>query len=448
MINKYLEGSSSITPEYPERKKAMGKYRENIYCIPESIDRKEYILAKYLVQKDTPDFIQYAALMALEGSTGSWIQMPGETPELVARHGAKVVHAFEVPDYEFKKPDGVRTFVVELAFPIVNFGHQIPMLLNTIIGVLSFMAHIKLVDLEFPEAFLRSFPGPQFGIEKMRQYLGVYNRPLCGGIIKPCVGLKPQDAAEIFYKMAVAGVDLVKDDEKMANTSYSSVSDRVNACMAAAARAYEQTGKKIYYAANINDTPDRMLDNARAVQDAGGNLLMLSPLTCGYASLQKIAESADVHLPIMAHPDFVGAVSKSENLGISSHISLGKIPRICGVDISDFATPYGSAPNTREKFLSIHHALHSPMNNILPVWSQVGGAMNPGQVKAVMDDLGNDIILAAGGGVHAHPMGTTAGAKALVQAVDAVSVGRDLRDAAEEFVELKTALDLWGIVGE
>ncbi len=117
----------------------MGKYRENIYCIPESINREEYIIAKYLVQKDTPDFIQYAALMALEGSTGSWIQMPGETPELVARHGAKVVHAFEVPDYEFRKPDGVRTFVVELAFPVINFGPQIPMLLNTIIGVLSFM---------------------------------------------------------------------------------------------------------------------------------------------------------------------------------------------------------------------------------------------------------------------------------------------------------------------
>ena len=104
----------------------MGKYRENIYCIPGSINREEYVIAKYLVQKDTPDFIQYAGFMALEGSTGSWIQMPGETPELVARHGAKVMHAFEIPDYEFKKPDGVRTFVVELAFPIVNFGPPDP----------------------------------------------------------------------------------------------------------------------------------------------------------------------------------------------------------------------------------------------------------------------------------------------------------------------------------
>jgi ribulose-bisphosphate carboxylase large chain len=61
-----------------------------------------------------------------------------------------------------------------------------------------------------------------------------------------------------------------------------------------------------------------------------------------------------------------------------------------------------------------------------------------------MKMLGNDIIVQGGGGVHGHPQGTIAGAKAMRQAIDAVLAGTTLREWAKSHFELKQAIDKWG----
>jgi 2,3-diketo-5-methylthiopentyl-1-phosphate enolase len=60
-----------------------------------------------------------------------------------------------------------------------------------------------------------------------------------------------------------------------------------------------------------------------------------------------------------------------------------------------------------------------------------------------MKDLGADIVIGSGGGIHAHPQGPTAGAKAFRQAIDATMQGRSLDEAAKEYPELKMALETW-----
>jgi 2,3-diketo-5-methylthiopentyl-1-phosphate enolase len=45
--------------------------------------------------------------------------------------------------------------------------------------------------------------------------------------------------------------------------------------------------------------------------------------------------------------------------------------------------------------------------------------------------------------VHGHPMGARAGARAFRQAVDAVSAGINVEDAATEYEELRVALETW-----
>jgi len=57
--------------------------------------------------------------------------------------------------------------------------------------------------------------------------------------------------------------------------------------------------------------------------------------------------------------------------------------------------------------------------------------------------LGKDIVIQAGGGVHGHPFGTRAGAKAMRQAVDAAMRGIPARDYAQDHVELAKALEKW-----
>jgi len=48
------------------------------------------------------------------------------------------------------------------------------------------------------------------------------------------------------------------------------------------------------------------------------------------------------------------------------------------------------------------------------------GGVHPGIVGKIMKNLGKDIVIQAGGGIHGHKFGTEAGAIAMCQAVDAV----------------------------
>ena len=144
----------------------------------------------------------------------------------------------------------------------------------------------------------------------------------------------------------------------------------------------------------------------------------------------------------MGHPAFIGSVSRSQNLGMSSHLALGKLPRLCGADVSCHAISL--VPLTAEAPVKITVALQAPFHGLKRAWSQVGRAVHPGIVKNVIDELGKDIMLGAGGAVNGHPMGPKAGVMAIRQAIDVVMEGRSLKNAAKEHKELCAAIDLWG----
>lgn len=425
----------------------MSKYRTQLYSLYEGINKDDFVIATYITTAETKDFMRLAGEVAAEQTTGSWLPIPLETPEVMEKHGARVLNAFEVPDYTYEVPEGKRKLVMEIAFPMINFGPQIPMLLSTVIGNISMMGDMKLIDLKFPEKFVKAFPGPQFGIEGMRKYLNAPQRPLLNNMIKPCTGLTPEQTGKLFYEVAVGGVDVVKDDELIANPSFSSVVDRVKECMKAEKRAYEETGEHTYYATNITDSPSKILDNARAAVEAGTNMLMINTLTAGWGSLQMIAE-AKLGVPILSHPDYSGVLSWSERGGLSATLTLGKFIRMCGADISVYPTPYGKLPINLEQTVKVLFTLQEEFYGLKPIFPMPSGGLTQGMVKVVMDDMGWDIILGAGAAIHAHPMGSTAGAKAFRHAIDGVMAGKTLRETAKESKELKIALDAWGVTGE
>jgi ribulose 1,5-bisphosphate carboxylase large subunit-like protein len=57
--------------------------------------------------------------------------------------------------------------------------------------------------------------------------------------------------------------------------------------------------------------------------------------------------------------------------------------------------------------------------------------------------FGRDVIIQAGGGIHGHPGGTVAGARAMRQAVDAATKGIPLAEYADIHEELGMALKTW-----
>ena len=425
-------------------------YDTDGFATLDGIDQEEYILATYLVMSKSRDLLKRAAAIAVEQTTGTWTPVPEETPEVRRKHVGKVVGVYEVPDYEMGVPEEIeeRAYIVQMAFPFINIGVQIPMLLSTVIGNISMAGKLKLLDLSFPKQFLAACKGPKFGIEGIRKYLGVPRRPLINNMIKPCTGISPEVGAKLFYQAAVGGCDMVKDDELLGDRPFSSIADRVKKFMEMEKKAYEETGERTIYTVNVTDRPDRMLENAKRAIDLGVNGLMVNYLTVGISALTMLADDPDITVPILAHLDFAGVMYESCYSGISSHLVLGKLPRIAGADIVVYPNPYGKFEFMREKHLKIALAHRMALRNIKPIFPMPGGGVHTGMVAALTEELGYDYVIGVGGAVHGHPMGAISGAKALRQAIDAVMEGVPLRDAAKSHKELRAAIECWGILGE
>ena len=423
-------------------------YNQGLFCMPEGVDLGEHVIATYFIEtKATTDILRLASSIAIEQTTGTWLPVPEETPELRRRHAGKVVAIYEAPFYEFEVPSNIETrkYVVQIAFPEVNFGAQIPMLLSTVIGNISMMGRIKLLDLKFPERFVKDFKGPKFGIQGIRKILDISKRPLLNNMIKPCTGFPAEVGARLFYKVAVGGVDIIKDDELLADPPFCPLEERVRKYMEAADRAYEETSEKTLYTANITDRVDKIIGNAEKAIDAGANALMLNYLTVGISALRSLAEDPSIKVPILAHLDFAGTMYESPFSGMSSTLILGKLPRLAGADVVVYPNPYAKFSFLRERHIQIAQALRNSFYSIDPAFPMPGGGIHPGMVPTIVGDLGSDCVIGAGGAIHGHPMGPTAGAKAFRQAINAIMEGVSLQDAARENTELKSAIDLWGI---
>ena len=83
------------------------------------------------------------------------------------------------------------------------------------------------------------------------------------------------------------------------------------------------------------------------------------------------------------------------------------------------------------------------MGELKPVLPVASGGLHPRLVPALLETFGNDVVIQAGGGIHGHPDGTVAGAKAMRQAVDATLKGETLEKYAKTHKELKSALAQW-----
>jgi 2,3-diketo-5-methylthiopentyl-1-phosphate enolase len=415
-------------------------------ALPEGVDENEYVIGTYLVSYPKAFPVpKLAPALAIEQSTGTWVPVPGETPEVRRKHVAKVVGVYEIPDYEWMVPPEVeyRHYVLQIAFPVVNFGSQIPMLLTTVVGNISMAGRLKLLDLRFPRRYVEGFQGPKFGIQGIRDLLGVYDRPLLNNMIKPCTGYPPEVGVELFRAAALGGCDIIKDDELLANPSFNEVQKRVKLYMEAERQVYEETGEHTLYTVNVTDEVPKVFENARRAVELGCNAIMVNYLATGFPVLRALAEDPAINVPILAHMDVAGAFYASEWHGISSHLVLGKLPRLAGADIVVFPAPYGKAPVLPEKFQRVAQNLSFPFYHIRPTFPMPSGGITPKMVPQVIKDLGPDIVIGSGGGIHAHPQGPVAGARAFRQAIQAAMEGRPLEDAAQEYPELRVALQTW-----
>jgi 2,3-diketo-5-methylthiopentyl-1-phosphate enolase len=332
---------------------------------------------------------------------------------------------------------------IEIAFPTWNMGGQLPLLLANVYGECASWRDLRLIDLRLPAALVGGLGGPHVGLAGIREMLDAPDRPLLVTILKPSIGLSPKESAAIFYQAAVGGSDAVKDDEKLVSQPWSDFLDRVREHGAAARAAYEETGHRTLYFVNITDRPDRLLANARAAVEAGASALLVNGWTVGISALSMLAEARDVGVPLMSHLAFAGAMTGATWSGIAAPLAMGLLPRLAGADVAVYPSHLGSLPFGLGEARELHRATTGPLHGLRPALPLAGGGLHAGMVPQLVADLGTDWALAAGGGVHGHPLGTAAGARSIRQAIDAALRGEALAEARHSHAELAAALDKW-----
>jgi 2,3-diketo-5-methylthiopentyl-1-phosphate enolase len=400
---------------------------------------KDFVVATYLVHGHL-NFYKKAQEIAVGLTVGTWTDLPKAKKEQMIPHLGKVI---EVKVLKHNSDESPKALLM-IGYPLVNMNPDIPSILTTVFGKLSMDGQIKLVDILVPDSLLSKFPGPRFGIDGIRRMIGVHNRPLLMSIFKQCIGLPFHELAKEYQYQVDGQVDLVKDDEIFFRDDYAPILKRIAAFEKYNQQKQANTGKKVLYAVNLTGPVTQLVEQAKQLSNAGASCLLLNVIPYGFDVLHRIAADPDVNVPIIAHPAFTGSLYPSPYYGLSAPLLIGKLMRLSGADIVLFPSPYGSVAMPKEEALDIANLLQSPNNIHRPAFPTPSAGIHPGFVPTLIQDFGDNIIINAGGGIHGHPQGTTAGGKAFMDAIQATISGQTLAQAADNSAELRSAIDKWG----
>ena len=412
----------------------------------------ERITARYYIE--TPLAPETAAgILAGEQSSGTFVPVPGETEELKARFAARVesvqhletVDSPAIPGGAGFKNGPFHRAAISVSWSIENCGYNLPVLISTVQGnlyELSAFTGLKLMDLDIPSSFATHFPGPAFGIEGCRRLTGVQDRPLIGTIIKPSIGMTPEQTADLVRTLAGAGIDFIKDDELLSASANSSFEDRVGAVMRVINDHADRTGKKIMYAFNLSGEIDTMLRRYETIVASGGTCAMVSLNSVGLSGVRKLCEMRQ--LAIHGHRNGWGMLNRHPLLGIEFP-AYQKLWRLAGVDQIHVNGIQNKFWESDDSVVRSIEACLTPLfggYSILPVVSsgQWGGQAPETYRRTRTVDL----LYLAGGGIMAHPDGPTGGVNALREAWQAAVEGLTVEEGAEKYAAFAKSVQKFG----
>ncbi|NPV50413.1 MAG: ribulose-bisphosphate carboxylase [Candidatus Methanofastidiosum sp.] len=441
----------------------------------------EYLLSVFhLISGGSLNMLQAAAEVAAESSTGTNFNVKTETPF------SKEMNALV---YQIDQDKGL----VWIAYPwrLFDRGGNVQNILTYIVGNVLGMKEVsalKLLDVWFPPAMLEQYDGPSYTLDDMRKYLNVYDRPILGTIIKPKMGLTSAEYAEAAYDFWVGGGDFVKNDEPQANQDFCPYDKMVKNVKEAMDKAVKETGEKKVHSFNVSAADfDTMIERCELIRNAGfepgSYAFLIDGITAGWMAVQTLRRKYPdvfIHFHRAAH----GAFTRPENPIGFSVLVLSKFARLAGASgIHTGTAGVGKMKGSPEEDIvaavnilhfkdkghffeqewskifendkdsvalaqadTAHHVILEDdswrgMKKCCPI---ISGGLNPTLLKPFIDVMGNiDFITTMGAGCHAHPRGTTAGAKALVQACEAYQKGIDIKEYAKSHKELEEAIEFF-----
>jgi len=438
------------------------------YWNPDYVPKDTDVLAVFrITPQEGVDPVEAAAAVAGESSTATWTVVWTDRLTACDAYRGKAYRVDRVPG----SPDQYFAYVAyDLAlFEPGSIANLTASVIGNVFGFKPVKA-LRLEDMRFPAAYVKTFQGPPTGIVVERERLDKFGRPLLGATVKPKLGLSSKSYGRVVYEALKGGLDFVKDDENINSQPFMHWRDRFLYTMEAVNSASAQTGEvKGHYLNVTGATMEDMYERASFAHELGSVVVMID-LVIGYTAIQSMAKWARAHDMILhLHRAGHSTYTRQKNHGVSFRV-IAKWMRLAGVDHIHAGTVVGKLEGDPAVVAGIYDCLREPSNpenlprglffeqdwvglrKVMPVAS---GGIHAGQMHQLLHYLGEDVVLQFGGGTIGHPMGIQAGAIANRVALEAMVLarneGRDiwnegpeiLSEAARHCTPLRAALDTW-----
>jgi ribulose-bisphosphate carboxylase large chain len=319
--------------------------------------------------------------------------------------------------------------------------------------------NLRLVDVHFPERYMKGFPGPTYGTDVIRKIFKRKRGPVTSVVPKPKIGFSSKEHAEIAYHVWRGGMDCIKDDENLTNQNFNKFENRVRYIAKYRNKAEGETGDVKEAFINVTSPNLREMERRiKLIHNHGFRYFMIDVVISGYTAVGTASQIAhDLGMAIHGHRAMHAMMTRNEKHGITM-LMISKLMRMIGVDQIHTGTVVGKLHGNRDEIMAMEDMLmrqsvkeiknlrmEQRWGHTKPTLCVASGGLHPGILPDVFDIYGTtDIGLQAGGGTQGHPWGVEAGAKAIMQAIEAYHQKTSLEEYAKTHKELAEALKKWG----
>ena len=294
--------------------------------------------------------------------------------------------------------DDGATVVVDL--PEDNWGADVNLIVAALVAgeVMEARAltRCRLVALDLPDGLL---PGPAFGASPERATVGV--------IVKPPLGLRPAEVAEVARAAVAGGARFVKDDETLGDPPWCPLAERVRSV----SKVLEPG---VVYCPNVTGPSPGLVERARTAVELGATGLLVDPFAQGLGALVALRE-AELGVPLFAHRAGSGPWARNSAFGPTGAV-LARLLRLCGADYVVVGAFGGTLFETDGEVRANLAAVREPCGRARPAGAAIGGGRGPDDVRGQVDGAGGGgLLVLLGSRAHTFPGGLEAAVRRAVE---------------------------------
>ena len=225
----------------------------------------------------------------------------------------------------------------------------------------------RLLSVEWQEGFA----GPAFGAVE-----GV----AIGAILKPALGMTPDEAGRTAAQLVELGATLVKDDELQRSSP-----ERVRAVRGS-------IPDDVLYAANVTGV------DAEAIVAAGANALMVNGFVEGLGSIARLRT---LGLPLFVHRVGAAFMRRSDRVSVSARV-LAELTRLLGADYVQVGSFSPRVFDTDDEVREQIAACHDDLAGVRRATAVIGGGVGPANAEEMLERAGvcNGVMLLFGSAAY------------------------------------------------